>query len=147
MKDRENSERKITLKKEAVDPPLKAPYLILVCLAKSSALSIGESIRSTVRKAARLAVYEEIMIKVKNHHIPATILVETALEGRTDGTKINRTRFEFRKRKGKESEEDKVLGPLLGTIYHLDFMPLGGKMPEKLTLGRCQSLVALATRR
>ena len=47
---------KITLKKEAVEPPLKAPYLILVCLAKSSALSMGESIRSTVRKAARLAV-------------------------------------------------------------------------------------------
>jgi hypothetical protein len=35
--------------------------------------------RSTVRKAARLAVYEEIMIRVKNHHIPATMRVETAL--------------------------------------------------------------------
>nr|CAH7752036.1 unnamed protein product [Callosobruchus chinensis] len=47
---------------------------------RSSALSIGESIRSTVRKAARFAVYEEIMISVKNHHIPATILVDTALK-------------------------------------------------------------------
>ncbi|CAH1993014.1 unnamed protein product [Acanthoscelides obtectus] len=71
---------KLTLKKAAVDPPLYAPYLIFVCLARSSALSIGESIRSTVRKAARLAVYDEIMMSVKNHHIPATILVDTALE-------------------------------------------------------------------
>lgn len=60
----------LTRKKAAVDPPRSAPYLILVCLAKSSADSMGESIRSTVRKAARLAVYEEIMIKVKNHHMP-----------------------------------------------------------------------------
>lgn len=55
-------------------PPFKAPYLILVCFAKSSALSIGESIRSTVRNAAKLAVYDEIIISVKNHHIPATTL-------------------------------------------------------------------------
>lgn len=40
---------------------------------------MGESILSTVRKAAKLAVYEEIIIKVKNHHIPPTILVERAL--------------------------------------------------------------------
>lgn len=69
-----------TLKKAAVDPPRKAPYFILVCLARSSALSMGESMRSTVRKAAKLAVYEEIIIRVKNHHIPATMRVETALE-------------------------------------------------------------------
>lgn len=62
-----------------VEPSLTAPYSILVCLAKSSAESIGESILSTVRKAAKLAVYEEIMIRVKNHHIPPTILVERAL--------------------------------------------------------------------
>lgn len=62
-----------------MDPSLTAPYSILVCLAKSSAESMGESILSTVRKAARLAVYEEIMINVKNHQIPPTILVERAL--------------------------------------------------------------------
>lgn len=62
-----------------VEPSRTAPYSILVCLAKSSAESIGESILSTVRKAAKLAVYEEIMISVKNHHIPPTILVERAL--------------------------------------------------------------------
>lgn len=68
-----------TLKKAAVEPPFKAPYLIFVCFARSSALSIGESILSTVRNAAKFAVYEEIIINVKNHHIPATIRVETAL--------------------------------------------------------------------
>lgn len=44
---------------------------------------MGESMRSTVRKAAKLAVYEEIMMSVKNHHMPATIRVETALEQQT----------------------------------------------------------------
>lgn len=33
-----------------------------------------------VRKAAKLAVYEEIIIIVKNHQIPATIRVEVALQ-------------------------------------------------------------------
>lgn len=78
-----------TLKNDAVEPPLRAPYLILVCLARSSALSIGESILSTVRKAAKLAVYEEIIMRVKNHHIPATIRVETALKVIEKQYKIN----------------------------------------------------------
>lgn len=51
----------------------------MVCLARSSAESIGDSILSTVRKAARFAVYDEMMIKVKNHQIPPTILVDRAL--------------------------------------------------------------------
>lgn len=62
-----------------VAPSSTAPYSIFVCLAKSSAESIGDSMRSTVRKAARLAVYEEMMISVKNHQMPPTILVERAL--------------------------------------------------------------------
>lgn len=62
-----------------MEPPLTQPYLIVCCLERSSAEVMGESIRSTVKKAARLAVYEEIMIRVKNHHMPATILVEMAL--------------------------------------------------------------------
>lgn len=70
----------LTLKKAAVLPPRSAPYFIFVCFAKSSALSIGESIRSTVRKAAKLAVYDDIMMSVKNHHIPATIRVLMALK-------------------------------------------------------------------
>ena len=75
----------LTLKKAAVLPPLRAPYLIFVCFARSSALSIGESILSTVRNAAKLAVYEEIMIKVKNHHMPATMRVDTALGKKNSG--------------------------------------------------------------
>lgn len=39
---------------------------------------IGVIILSTVRKAAKLAVYEDIIMSVKNHHIPPTIRVEHA---------------------------------------------------------------------
>ena len=56
---------------------------MLCCFDRSSADWIGESILSTVRKAAKLAVYDEIMIRVKNHHMPATMRVETALEMNT----------------------------------------------------------------
>lgn len=70
---------RLTLKKVMVEPSLTAPYSILVCLARSSAESIGESILSTVRKAARLAVYDEMMMRVKNHQMPPTILVDKAL--------------------------------------------------------------------
>lgn len=62
-----------------VDPPFTAPYLILLCLAKSSALLIVASIRSIVRKAAKLAVYEASMMRAKNHHIPVTIRVANPL--------------------------------------------------------------------
>ena len=53
-----------------VDPPSRAPYSISVWLARSSAELMGATILSTVRKAARLAVYEEIRIREKNHHTP-----------------------------------------------------------------------------
>ena len=66
------------MKNVIVDPPQIVPYLINVCLLRSSAFSIGDVIRSTVRKAARLAVYDEMMIKVKNHQVPLTILVDIA---------------------------------------------------------------------
>ena len=68
----------LTLKKSLVEPEFSVPYLIAVCLARSSALSIGDSILSTVKKAAKLAVYEEIMMSVKNHHKQATIRVDIA---------------------------------------------------------------------
>ena len=45
-------------------------WQILTCLERSSAELMGATMRSTVRKAARLAVYEEIKIKEKNHHTP-----------------------------------------------------------------------------
>jgi len=61
-----------TSKKALLEPASRVPYLIRVCLRRSSADLIGVSIRSTVRKAAKLAVYVEISISVKNHHeLPA----------------------------------------------------------------------------
>lgn len=47
-----------------------------LALAKSSALSMGDEFDSTVKKAAKLAVYEETIMRVKNHHIDATVRVE-----------------------------------------------------------------------
>ncbi len=41
---------------------------------KANDSPMGVAIRSTVRKAAKLAVYEEMIIRVKNHQIPPTIL-------------------------------------------------------------------------
>jgi len=42
-------------------------------------LLIGASIRDTVRKAVRLAVYEEIKMRTKNHQRMATSRVDIAL--------------------------------------------------------------------
>lgn len=74
--------RYITLKKLNVAPPLLAPYLISPSsplLARSSAFCIGLSVVSTVRNAARFAVYEFIRIKQKNHQDPASIRVDAPL--------------------------------------------------------------------
>lgn len=62
-----------TSKNSRVDPDRTVPYLISVWVARSSADAIGVTRRSMVRKAARLAVYVEIMIRTKNHHtVPIT---------------------------------------------------------------------------
>lgn len=63
-----------------MDPPERVPYAISVCSAKSAAFSMGVIMRSTVRNAAKFAVYEEMMIRVKNHQIPPTIRVDVAWE-------------------------------------------------------------------
>jgi len=66
-------EPELTRKKSLVDPALSVPYWISVCLTRSSADSIGVNMRSTVRKAAKLAVYVDMIISVKNHQaLPAT---------------------------------------------------------------------------
>lgn len=39
---------------------------------------MGVIIRSTVRNAAKLAVYDDIIISVKNHQIPDTMRVDVA---------------------------------------------------------------------
>lgn len=64
---------KLTLKKSHVEPCNKVPYCTSVCMAKSSGELMGVTMRSTVRKAAKLAVYEEIKMSVKNHQTAPTI--------------------------------------------------------------------------
>ena len=56
-----------------MDPASRVPYEISVCLARSSAELIGVSIRSMVKKAAKLAVYDDMMMSVKNHQALPTI--------------------------------------------------------------------------
>ena len=65
------------MKKDIVDPVLMEPYLMLD-FAKSCTDEMGESMRSMVRKAARFAVYELIMMRVKNHQKLASVRVERA---------------------------------------------------------------------
>ena len=67
-----------------VEPPFSVPYWMSDWPARSSAFSMGVAILSTVRKAARLAVYEEIRIRVKNHQMPPTMRVEAARGLRSD---------------------------------------------------------------
>lgn len=62
-----------TLKKSHVEPCNKVPYCTSVWVAKSSGELIGVTIRSTVRNAAKLAVYEDINISVKNHQTAPTM--------------------------------------------------------------------------
>ena len=47
-------------------------HCILYCLLRSSKLLTGVSSLDTVRKAAKLAVYEAMMMKPKSHHVAAT---------------------------------------------------------------------------
>jgi len=47
------------------EEPFNGAYKILYCLAKSSKLSTGVSKRDTVKKAAKLAVYEAMMMKLR----------------------------------------------------------------------------------
>lgn len=70
----------ITEKNDAVEPDAKQPYFILSWVDRPSAFSIGYTIFSTVRKAAKLAVYDAIMINVKKYQIPAIVRVDIALE-------------------------------------------------------------------
>ena len=55
---------------------IESPPIYIKCGIESP---IGVAILSTVRKAARLAVYELIMIKEKNHQIPPIILINNSL--------------------------------------------------------------------
>ncbi len=68
-----------SLKKFCVEPPFCEPYLISVCLLRSSALLMGDCMRWTVRKAVKLAVYEEIMMRVKKAQATAIMRTLAAL--------------------------------------------------------------------
>lgn len=68
----------LTRKNVIVEPLSSVPYDISVWPAKSSAFSMGVIIRSTVRNAAKLAVYDDIIMSVKNHQIPDTMRVDVA---------------------------------------------------------------------
>jgi len=71
-KSRERDRKSRTLKKSLLEPASRVPYLMRVCLTRSSADLMGVSMRSTVKNAARFAVYVEMRINVKNHHeLPA----------------------------------------------------------------------------
>lgn len=52
---------------------MMVPYFTSVCAAKSSGELMFVTMRSTVRKAAKLAVYDEIRISVKNHQTEPTM--------------------------------------------------------------------------
>lgn len=69
----------LTLKNSQVEPWYKVPYCTSVCEARSSGEFMGATILSTVRKAAKFAVYEEISISVKNHQTLPTILPDIDL--------------------------------------------------------------------
>ena len=57
-----------------VDPPSTTPYLISVWWAKSSADLMGLSRVSTVKNAARFAVYDAIISIANRYQIPASNL-------------------------------------------------------------------------
>lgn len=107
-----------TLKNCMVLPPSTAPYLILLCLAKSSALPMVTSMRSIVRKAARLAVYEDNIIRAKNHHMPVTRRVETALdrEGQTDDDDDEDAKSNRQTYLGKMSDPCPIMEPMVSHV-------------------------------
>lgn len=69
-----------TLKKSNVAPFCKHPYFTSSWLAKSSTFLMGDSIRCVVKNAAKLAVYVDVMIKVKNHQALAVNRAEIPLK-------------------------------------------------------------------
>ena len=75
-----------------MEPPSLAPYLMTDWLYSSLTFLNGVVVVSMVRKAARLAVYDDTIMRVKNHQILATMRVDTALQfdtvSSTNGTHL-----------------------------------------------------------
>lgn len=61
-----------------VDPPSSVPYAIFSWEDNSATFCMGFCNLSTVRSAVKLAVYDGIIMIVKNHQIPPRILAEVA---------------------------------------------------------------------
>lgn len=70
----------LTLKKSNVDPDPWMPYFILSCLTRSSTEFIFVLSFSNVRNAARFAVYDDMVIRVKNHQALAKTRPESDLK-------------------------------------------------------------------
>ena len=68
----DNSRNSTQKMRTIVLDPFSGEYWILYCLERSSSDSTGVSRRETVRNAAKLAVYEAIMMKPNSHHVAAT---------------------------------------------------------------------------
>lgn len=62
-----------TLKNSIVEPVAIVPYCTSRCDTKSSTELIGVAIRSIVNSAAKLAVYDETRMNVKNHQTALTM--------------------------------------------------------------------------
>lgn len=54
------------------DEPFNGAYWILYCLDRSSNDSTGVSSRETVKKAAKFAVYDAMIMKPNSHQVAAT---------------------------------------------------------------------------
>lgn len=62
-----------TLKNSMVEPVAIVPYCTSRCDTKSSTELIGVAMRSIVNSAAKLAVYDETRMNVKNHQTALTM--------------------------------------------------------------------------
>ena len=62
-----------------VADPFIGEYWILYCFERSSNDSTGVSNRETVKKAAKFAVYDAIIMNPKSHHVAATSLPDKFL--------------------------------------------------------------------
>lgn len=68
-----NPTKIFTLKNSMVELPSSVPNWMERCAANSSTELIGVVIRSIVNNAAKLAVYDDIKMNVKNHQTALTI--------------------------------------------------------------------------
>lgn len=77
---------------------------------------MGDTILSTVRKAARLAVYEEMMIKVKNHQTPPTMRPDRDLQAK--GKRCQKHRHQLQKLWGRAKGQPKPCQQSCQTLLH-----------------------------